>query len=71
MRRRRKVAIHMKAQNEPTIEGLLRSWWTWRFGRHYVVKLADLIPHPGHVTNIDGPEVRIPRENVSWVQVLS
>jgi hypothetical protein len=61
----------MKAQNEPTIEGLLRSWWTWRFGRHYVVKLADLIPHPGHVTNIEGPEVRIPRENVSWVQVLS
>jgi hypothetical protein len=67
--RRRKVAVHMRG-SDPTIEGLLRSWWTWRFGRHYVVEMADLMLAPGNTQELGGT-VRIPRENVSWIQVLS
>lgn len=55
----------------PTIEGLLRSWNPQRFGGHYVVELAELASAPGQTHQLQGEGVvRVPRENVSWVQEL-
>ncbi len=67
--RRRKVALHMH-RDEPTIEGLLGSYRTWWFGGHYVVRLAALVVAPGQTQTLEGDKVRIPRENVAWVQEL-
>jgi hypothetical protein len=61
--------MHMK-DSGPTIEGLLGSYRTKRFGDHYVVELAELAVAPGQTQELGGQRVRIPRENVSWVQEL-
>lgn len=56
--------------DQPTIEGLLKSYWTWLSGRHYIVDLAALAVAPGQTRELEGERVRIPRENVSWIQEL-
>jgi len=70
MRRKRKVAIHMR-EDGPTVEGLLRSYRTDFSGGHYVVELAELVLAPGKTQELEGRWVRVPRERVAWIQELS
>ena len=55
----------------PTLEGLLRTYRTGRYGNHYVLEMAELIVAPGQTQQLDGNSVRVPRERVAWVQELS
>ena len=70
MRRKRKVAIHMR-DDGPTIEGLMETYRTDFNGGHYVVELAELVLAPGKTQELEGRCVRVPRERVAWVQELS
>lgn len=59
------------ADSSPTVEGLLRSYRTRRYGNHYVVEMAELIVAPGQTQPLEGSCVRVPRERVAWIQELT
>lgn len=66
--RRKLVRIHLKG-DLPSIEGVIRSWFTWGTW-HYTVRLAKIIEGEERSFTLEGGQVRVPRENVAFVQVL-
>ena len=64
--RKRLVRLHLDG-NKPTLEGVLVNFWAG----HYVLRTSNLIAGESQTIALDGPEVRVPKENVVFVQVLS
>lgn len=64
----RRVAVHMV--DGPSIEGLLKSYRTRRYGQHYLIDHAVLVTAPDQSRELEGNRVRVPRERVLWVQEL-
>ncbi len=62
------MRIHLKA-DLPSIDGVLRTWMTWATW-HYTVRLAKVVGEENETYTLEGGQVRIPRENVAFVQVL-
>ena len=67
--RKRLVRIHLKG-DLPSIEGVIRTWATWGTW-HYTVRLAKVVEGEQRTFTLEGDKVRIPRENVAFVQVLT
>lgn len=63
MRRKRLVLIHHKTGT--TLEGMLMG----RSRGHYILRVAKLKKDEEQTFSLDG-EIRIPRENVDFLQVL-
>lgn len=64
-RRRRLVRVHV-AGMDSSLEGFLAGVW----GGHYVLRVAKLIEGEDRSFSFDGPEVRVPRERVLFLEVL-
>lgn len=58
------------AGDGPSIEGLLVSYRTGRYGGHYVLELAKVLEAVDASVTLEGNRVRIPRERVAFVQEL-
>lgn len=52
------------------MEGVLRSYRTDWHGGHYTLELAKVIEGESRTVTLDGGRVRVPRENVVFVQEL-
>lgn len=63
------VRLHLEA-NLPSVEGLLVSNRTNRWGGHYVVELAKLLESHDQTVTLEGRRVMVPRERVVFVQEL-
>lgn len=77
VRRRRRVRLHLVDPNphvnHPSVEGLLLGWWLERrLAREYRVAVPDLLFAAGAKPERlrDARELRIPRENVAFYEVL-
>lgn len=66
--RKKLVRIHLK-HNLPSVDGVMRTWATWGTW-HYTLHLASVVEGETRSFTLDGSKVRIPRENVAFVQVL-
>lgn len=64
-RRRRHVRLHPDGQR-PSIEGILVGFWAG----HYVLRTPSLLVAEGETIALDGSEVRVPKANVIFVEVL-
>jgi len=65
---RRLVRLHLD-NNNPSIEGILvGSPLGW--ADHYVVRTASVLTAPDANVELDGVDVRVPRERVVFVQTL-
>ena len=62
------MRIHLKGEL-PSLEGVIRSWATWGTW-HYTLRLAKVVEGEKRSFTLEGGKVRIPRENVAFVQVL-
>ena len=67
--RKRLVRLHMK-NDLPSLEGLCRTFWTDWTGSHYVVELAKVVEGVDRTITLEGGRVRVPRENVAFLQEL-
>lgn len=74
--RKRLVRVHLsrEGQEMPGIEGLMRWYRTGWCGGHYTVELAQIIEAVDNGDTrqytLEGERVRIPRENVAFIQEL-
>lgn len=66
---KRHVRLHL-ADNAPSLEGLLVDYRTARNGNHYVLELASAIQGVDQSYQLEGPQVRVPRERVVFIQEL-
>lgn len=53
----------------PSLEGIICRGGTDWHGGHYVIELPKMVERAGTST-LEGERVRIPRENVAWIQEL-
>lgn len=65
----RLVRLHLN-DNLPSVEGLLVSRRTRRYGDHYLVELAKVLEAPDRTVTLEGRRVMVPRERVVLVQEL-
>ena len=65
---KRLVRIHLK-HDLPSVEGVMRSFTTWG-SWHYTVRLAKVVEGETRTVTLEGGKVRIPRENVAFIQEL-
>lgn len=63
------MRLHFKQDNLPSLEGIQRTWRTDWHGGHYVLELPKMVEAQGTST-LEGDRVRVPRENVAWIQEL-
>lgn len=66
LRRRRLVRLHHEKM-EQSLEGFLVGVW----GGHYILRAAKILEAEGRTLTLDGPEVRVPREHILFVEVLA
>lgn len=68
LRRKRMVRLHLDGSN-PSIEGLLvGSPFGW--ADHYVIRTATLVAGEDQSHDLEGHDVRVPRERVVFLQTL-
>lgn len=63
--RRKLVRLHMDG-SRPSLEGILTGFWA----DHYLLTQPEIMAAPGETYALDGPEVRVPKTNVVFVEVL-
>jgi len=66
---RRHVRLHLHGEL-PSLEGLLVSYRTGRYGNHYILELAKVIETVDASVTLEGNRVRVPRERVAFIQEL-
>lgn len=64
-RSRKLVRLHMDGQR-PSLEGILIGFWA----DHYVLTQPAIMAAANETYALDGPEVRVPKTNVVFVEVL-
>lgn len=69
MRNRRLVRLHLVG-DLPSLEGVLRTYRTARNGNHYILELVKVIQSPDASLTLEGEAVRVPREQVAFIQEL-
>lgn len=62
---RRLVRLHLTGEL-PSVEGILVGFWCG----HYVIRLPRVIESADASVSLEGPEVRVDRARVVFVQVL-
>lgn len=63
--RKRLVRLHL-AGDRPSLEGVLAGFWAG----HYVLRLAKVLESEERTLSLEGPEIRVDRGQVVFVQVL-
>lgn len=63
--RRKLVRLHMDGAR-PSLEGILIGFWA----DHYLLSQPQIIATSSESYALDGPEVRVPKTNVVFVEVL-
>lgn len=66
LRRRRLVRLHHEHMDQ-SLEGILIGVW----GGHYILRAAKIIESEDRSVSFDGPEIRVPRAHVLFVEVLA
>lgn len=65
IRRKRMVRLHM-AGDAPSLEGVFCGFWAG----HYRLRIASVMAGADKTIELEGPESRVPKERVVFMQVL-